>query len=147
MSMTKLSIWLAAILVSVCGWSASSFAQASGQVHVRFVKAGFVAGAGGGSGTLTYRGHSYPFRVTGLSLGITAGASIGRLAGRANGLRDVRDFSGTYSAVGGGGALAGGAGAVHLRNEKGVVLELRGPRAGMEFAANISGFFISLNGP
>jgi len=30
-------------------------------------------GAGGGSGVLTYSGRDYPFRVSGLSLGVTAG--------------------------------------------------------------------------
>jgi hypothetical protein len=145
--MIKLAIRLAALPLLLMGWSAPSFAQASGDVQVKFVKAGLVAGAGRGSGVLTYRGHRYPFTVTGISLGITAGASIGRLDGRAKGLREVSDFTGTYSAVGGGGALAGGIGGVRLGNEKGVVLELRGPRAGMEFAANLSGFYIALNAP
>jgi len=36
-------------------------------------KAGLMVGAGGGSGVLTYRGRDYPFRVSGLSLGVTAG--------------------------------------------------------------------------
>jgi hypothetical protein len=144
--MMKLAVRLAAIAL-LSAWSAPSFAQASGHVEVKFLKAGLVAGAGAGCGVLTYRGHRYPFRVTGLSLGVTVGASAGRLEGRAQGVREVSDFTGTYSAVGGGGALAGGIGGVRLRNEKGVVLELRGPRAGMEFAANVSGFYISLNTP
>jgi hypothetical protein len=108
------------------------------------VKAGVVMGAGGGSGVLTYRGRDYPFRVSGLSLGLTAGASVSRLEGWASGIREVSDFAGTYSAVGGGGALVGGAGGVHLTNEKGVAIALKGPKAGMEFAANISGIKISL---
>jgi hypothetical protein len=59
-------------------------------------------------------------------------------------MADVSDFAGSYSAVGAGGALVGGAGGVNLRNEKGVVLILKGPKAGMEFAANLSGIRISL---
>ena len=123
---------------------APSHAQAAGYVRVNFAKAGLVVGAGGGTGVLTYRGRNYPFRVSGLSLGVTAGASVSRLEGWAAGIADVRDFAGTYSAVGAGGALVGGAGGVDLRNEKGVVLMLKGPRAGMEFAANLSGIRISL---
>ena len=38
----------------------SSFAQASGHVRVKLVKAGLMVGAGGGSGVLTYRGRDYP---------------------------------------------------------------------------------------
>jgi hypothetical protein len=108
----------------------SSLAQAPGYVRVKLVKAGVVMGAGGGSGVLTYRGRDYPFRVSGLSLGVTAGASVSRLEGWASGIREVSDFAGTYSAVGGGGALVGGAGGVHLTNEKGVAIALRGPKRG-----------------
>jgi hypothetical protein len=121
-----------------------SRAQAPGYVRVNFAKAGLVVGAGSGSGVLAYRGRNYPFRVSGLSLGVTAGASVSRLEGWASGIADVSDFAGTYSAVGAGGALVGGAGGVNLRNEKGVVLILKGPKAGMEFAANLSGIRISL---
>jgi hypothetical protein len=53
----------------------------------------------------------------------------------------VSDFAGTYSA---GGALVGGARGINLRNEKGVALVLKRPKAGMEFAANLSGITISL---
>ena len=122
----------------------SSLGQAPGYVRVKFVKAGVMVGAGGGSGVLTYRGRDYPFRVSGLSLGLTAGASVSRLEGWASGIRQMSDFAGTYSAVGAGGSLVGGVGGVHLRNERGVTIALQGPKAGMEFAANISGIKISL---
>ena len=122
----------------------SSFAQAPGYVRVKLVKAGLLVGAGGGSGVLTYRGRDYPFKVSGLSLGVTAGASVSRLKGWASGIRQVSDFAGTYSSVGGGGAFVGGVGGVHLVNKKGVRIALQGHRAGMEFAANLSSIEISL---
>jgi len=122
----------------------SSLAQAPGYVRVKLVKAGLMVGAGAGSGVLTYRGHDYPFRVSGLSLGVTAGASVNRLEGWASGIRQVSDFAGTYSSVGGGGAFVGGFGGIQLGNEKGVKIALQGPRAGMEFAANLTGVRISL---
>ncbi len=103
-----------------------------------------MVGAGGGNGVLTYRGRDYPFRVSGLSLGVTAGASVSRLEGWASGIRQVSDFAGTYSTVGGGGAFVGGFGSVQLGNEKGVKIALRGPRAGLEFATNLSEIRISL---
>lgn len=103
-----------------------------------------MAGGGGGSGVLTYRGRDYPFRVSGVSLGVTAGASLSRLEGWASGIAQVSDFAGTYSSVGGGGAIVGGFGGVQLRNEKGVMLALKGPKAGMEFATNISVIRISM---
>ncbi|AMA57524.1 hypothetical protein [Bradyrhizobium sp. CCGE-LA001] len=121
-----------------------SFAQASGQVRAKIVKAGLVVGGGAGSGVLTYRGKSYPFKISGLSFGITVGATVGRLDGWASGIREVGDFAGTYSSVGGGFALVGGVNGVRLRNEKGVTIVLQGPKAGLELAANISQITIAL---
>ncbi len=115
-----------------------SFAQAAGHVRAKIVKAGLLIGGGGGSGVLTYRGRNYPFKVTGMSFGITVGATVGRLDGWASGISEVSDFAGTYSSVGGGFALVGGVNGVHLRNEKGVTIVLQGPKAGLELAANIS---------
>lgn len=139
------TIRLTAIALFVVVLSAAeSLAQAPGYVHVTFVKAGVMVGAGVGSGILTYRGRNYPFKVSGLSLGVTAGASVSRLQGWASGIRQVSDFAGSYSAVGAGGALVGGGGGVQLGNEKGVRIALKGPKAGMEFAANLSSIRISL---
>jgi|SRR6478609_6823441 len=146
----KVETMSSAIRVAVIGFfavvvpSTSSFAQAAGYVRVKFAKAGLMLGAGGGSGVLTYRGRDYPFIVSGLSLGVMAGGSVSRLEGSASGIRQVSDFAGTYGSVGAGGAFVGGAGGVRLGNDKGVVIALRGPKAGMEFAANISRIVISL---
>ena len=138
---------LIAIILLLLGLAAPatpSFAQAAGHVRVKIVKAGLLIGGGAGRGTLSYRGKTYPFKVTGLSFGITIGAAIGRLDGWASGIREVADFAGTYSSVGGGFALVGGVNGVQLRNEKGVTIQLQGPKAGIELAANISQITISL---
>ena len=126
-----------AILVACTGLPRASHAQAMGEVRVAFAKAGLIAGAGAGRGVLTYRGRDYPFRVRGLSLGVTIGASAMRLTGTVTGLREVHDFAG-------GGAWVGGLGGVQLTNRKGVSITLWGFEAGMEFAANRSGIRISL---
>jgi hypothetical protein len=67
-----------------------------------------VAGAGAGHGVLTFDGRDYPFRVSGLSLGLAIGASTNRLVGRAAYLTRLNDFAGTYTSVGGGAALPEG---------------------------------------
>jgi hypothetical protein len=132
------------VLIAAVLPATSSLAQAPGYVRVKLAKAALMVGAGGGSGVLTYRGRDYPFRVSGLSMGVTAGASINRLEGWASGIRQVSDFAGTYSSVGGGGAFVGGFGGIQLGNEKGVKIALQGPKAGMEFAANLTSVRISL---
>jgi len=114
-----------------------------GSVRVVFTKAALVAGGGVGRGVLTFDGRDHPFRVYGLSIGVTIGASIARLTGRASYLHRLSDFEGDYSSVGVGGAVVGGAGGVQLKNEKGVIITLQGVRAGLEFAANLSGIRIA----
>ena len=112
-AMGKHSMGLAMLFVLVAsGLATPSYAQAPGYVSVVFARAGLIVGAGGGRGVLTYRGRDYPFRVSGLSLGIAIGASAMRLTGRVSGLRELQDFSGSYDAVGAGGALVGFA---HIR--------------------------------
>jgi hypothetical protein len=118
---------------------------ASGTVRVTVAKAGFFVGGGGGRGTLSFRHRLYPFTVQGLSLGLTAGASVSRLVGRADDINELGDFSGTYNVVGAGGALIGGVGGVRLRNDKGVVIHLQGPRAGLELSANVTRVVIALD--
>jgi hypothetical protein len=116
----------------------------TGFVRVTFTKAGLLAGAGAGHGVLTLDGREHPFTVYGLSLGLTVGASTSRLVGRASYLHELSDFAGSYTAVGSGGALVGGGGGVQLKNDKGVIMWLRGPKAGLEFSANLSGIRIEL---
>lgn len=116
----------------------------TGSVRVVFAKAGLVGGGGIGHGVLTFEGRRYPFRVYGLSVGVTIGASVNRLIGEASYLNQASDFAGSYSSVGVGGALAGGAGGVQLKSDKGVIVTLHGVRAGLEFAANLSEIRISL---
>ncbi|PAY07702.1 hypothetical protein CK489_18485 [Bradyrhizobium sp. UFLA03-84] len=142
--MFRFSVRCLSLLLLTCAFSSPSFAQASGHVQVKFVKAALIVGGGGGSGILTFRGRHYRFTASGFSLGISAGASTSWLEGTASGIREINDFAGNYTLVGGGGAWAAGMGAASLRNEHGVVLMLRGPKAGLEFAANLGALTISL---
>jgi hypothetical protein len=95
--MGKYSARLAGLVaVVICATLVTpSHAQAPGYLRIAFAKAGLIVGAGGGRGVLTYRGRDYPFRVSGLSLGVTIGASAMRLTGRVSGLREVKDFAGS----------------------------------------------------
>jgi hypothetical protein len=119
----------------------------TGHVQVEFLKAGLIVGAGIGRGVLAYHGRDYRFRISGLSVGLTAGVSTTRLDGRASHLHQLRDFAGTYSAVGLGGAWVAGAGGVRLVNGKGVTITLQGNRVGLEVAANLSGIKIEFTQP
>ncbi len=132
---------LAGLLVS--GMATSAQAE-TGAVRVVFTKGGFIIGVGGGRGVLTFRGRHYPFRVSGMSIGATIGASTTNLVGHALNIRSPGDIAGNYSAIGAGGALAAGAGGVQLQNERGVILQLHGAKVGVELSAAVGGVQIAL---
>jgi hypothetical protein len=137
-----IQIALLALLVSA-GFTTAAQAE-TGSVRVEFTKAGFIIGIGGGRGILTFRGKHYPFRVSGMSLGATIGGSVNRLVGYALNMSSPGDIAGSYNAIGAGAALAAGAGGVQLQNEKGVVLQLHGVKAGVELSASVGGVTIAL---
>jgi len=116
----------------------------TGSVRVVFTKGGFIVGVGGGEGVLIFRGHRYPFTVSGMSVGFTIGASTTQLTGQALNLRSPGDIQGSYAVLGAGGALAAGAGGVQLQNEKGVILQLAGGKVGVELSAAVGGVTIAL---
>jgi hypothetical protein len=116
---------------------------ATGLVHIRTASAGFIVGVGGGSGVLHFRGRNYPLSVGGIGIG-TIGAARADMVGRAYNLRTAADIVGTYTAVGSGIAVGGGVKSARLRNQNGVVLELRGRQAGLEASLSLSGITISI---
>jgi hypothetical protein len=54
------------------------------------------------------------------------------------------DITGTYSAIGAGGALAAGAGGLQLQNAKGVLLQLHAVKVGVELSASVDGVEITM---
>src|SRR4051812_18764900 len=97
---------VATLLIGLAGFSTPLRAE-TGQVAVVFTKGGFIVGVGGGEGVLLYRGHKYPFTVSGMSVGFTIGASTTKLVGRAINLRGPASIEGAYAA---GRSRAGGVG-------------------------------------
>jgi hypothetical protein len=139
------SLMCAAVLGLAVVASTSTASRAEiGYVRVLFTKGGFIVGFGRGRGVLSFRGNQYPFKVSGMSIGATIGASTTELAGRAVNLHSAGDIAGVYSAIGAGGALAAGAGGVALQNARGVILELHGAKIGVELSAAVGGVRITL---
>ncbi len=145
--MHKHAVRLASLMLLAAVIPTRPSQAATGHVRVEFLKAGLIVGGGFGRGVLTYQGRDYRFRISGVSLGLTAGASTLRLAGQASHLHQLSDFAGTYSAVGVGGAWVAGAGGVQLKNDKGVTMTLQGNRMGLEVAANLTGIKIEFAQP
>ncbi len=70
--------------------------QPDGFVDMEQVQAAFIGSGGGGSGTLTFRGQTYPFAVGGLGIG-GIGASTIDASGEVYGLKTLADFPGAYA--------------------------------------------------
>jgi len=138
----KFGVLVATATFALLGAPSQSQAQ-TGTVHAKIVKAGFIVGAGGGEGTLTYHGRKYHLKFSGISLG-TIGIAGVELVGTASNLQNAADIAGSYTAVGAGVALVGGAKVARLQNASGVVLELHGVQVGLDLSLNLSGLTVAV---
>ena len=136
------STLLALALVGLAPATIASAQDAS--IELDIFKAGFIIGGGGGHGVLQYKGHGYPLKVGGISLGATIGVSKAELIGEVSNLNKPEDIAGTYTAVGGSAVLGGGVTSADLQNTNGVRLSLHGRSIGLELSLDLSGLQISL---
>jgi hypothetical protein len=134
---------LTVALVTVLVASVSAHAD-SGTIRINFLKAGWVIGGTVGSGTLTFKGRSYPLSIGGLSYGLTFGGSQTYLSGRVSNIFHPRDVEGVYGAAGAGATIIRGPQAIVLANQKGAVLEVSGRQTGLMINLDLSGMALSL---
>lgn len=134
---------MALAIVALVGASTQSQAQ-TGHVYLRIVKAGFIIGGSGGSGTLIYHGVHYRLTVGGIGIG-TIGLAEARLAGTVYNLHNPADIVGTYEAAGAGLAIVGGPKVARLQNARGVVLELHGVQLGLDATLGLGGMTIAMH--
>lgn len=116
----------------------------TGTVRFKFFKAGWFVGAQVGSGILVFRDQIYPFRIGGISGGLTFGGSSTDLVGTARNMHKPTDIEGIYSAIGAGIAVGAGGRAIQMQNAKGVVLTLQGKQLGVAFDFDLSGMTVSI---
>jgi lipid-binding SYLF domain-containing protein len=138
------AIRAALIALTVTGAALATAYADSGSIRFNVVKAGFVIGGSGGSGTLMFHGRAYPLAIGGVSYGFTFGASATDFVGTVSNIRAPSDVSGVYAAAGAGAAVGAGAGGIVLTNQNGAVLTLAGRQAGLIVAADVNGLVITL---
>jgi hypothetical protein len=134
---------LIALTVAIAGLSSAARAD-SGTISFQVLKGGWVIGASGGSGTLTFHGQRFPISIGGLSYGFVFGASKTYFRGTVSNISSPYDVAGIYGAAGAGAAIGAGAQAIVLTNEKGAVLSLTGQQVGLQINADLSGLSISV---
>ena len=103
-----------------------------GTVSINETQFALVLGGSLGGGKLTYKGKDYDFKLNGLTLGANVGISKMDAAGEVYGLSDVSKFPGTYTKLDASATAGGGVGALHLKNENGVVLKLTSRNQGLQ---------------
>ncbi len=134
---------VAALAFAGVALSSTAFAD-SGSISFNVIKAGFVVGGSGGSGTLTFQGRSYPIGIGGISYGFTFGASETRFHGTASNIHRASDVAGVYAAGNVGAAVGRGAQAIVLTNQNGAVLTLTGKSVGAIVSADLNGLALTV---
>jgi len=106
----------------------------------------YVAGVGGGSGTLNYEGKTYPFRVLGTIVGPGGGLSKTTASGEVYKLADVSKFPGRYTQTAGKAGLSeSGEKDLWLENGDGVIMHLQGTSKGVMLTFGKEEIFIRMS--
>ena len=133
-------------LLALAGAALSSAASADeGRINFTVIKAGFILGGSGGSGTMTFQGRTYNLGIGGISWGFTFGASQTRFNGTVSNINSPYDVEGVYAAGNVGAALGQGAQAIVLTNQNGAILSLAGESVGAIISADLNGLALTLN--
>ncbi len=96
-----------------------------------------------GKGMLSYEGKTYPVRVQGLSVG-ELGVTRATASGKVYNLKTLEDFDGNYAAAVVGATIAGGAEAIAMRNQNGVVIELTTTTQGASLKLAVAALSLSV---
>jgi len=105
----------------------------------------FVAGVGGGSGTLQYQGRRYPFKMIGTVAGPGGGVDKISASGPVYKLASVADFPGRYTqSTGKAGFSSSGSSDLWLENGSGVIIHLQGTSTGAMLTLGKDEIFIRM---
>ncbi|MFA6411396.1 MAG: hypothetical protein WCW53_01785 [Syntrophales bacterium] len=96
-----------------------------------------------GKGVLTFQGKNYPFKIRGLSV-VDVGISRADASGNVFGLKNLKDFNGTYTTGSAEATLAGGAGGTTMKNQNGVLIKLVSTTQGVNLKLALEGVKLTL---
>jgi len=103
-----------------------------GTVSIDETQFAVIVGGSIGGGKLTYQGKVHEFKISGLTAGANVGVSKMSAAGEVYDLKDIAKFPGTYTKLDVSATAGGGVGALHLKNENGVVMKLTSRTQGLQ---------------
>jgi len=96
-----------------------------------------------GSGVLHFKGKSYPFTISGVSVG-DLGVSKAEASGSVYHLAKLDDFNGNYTAAAAGATIGGGGSAAAMQNQNGVKINLVSTTRGLKLKLAAEGVKIQL---
>ena len=137
---------LVLVIAAMAGSTQAARHYSAPDATLRMSIGGVHLGIGGssGSGTLTYRGRNYPFRVSGLAVGrvgVTSSSAVGDVFN----LRHLQDFNGNYTVSGAGTrgvTLGAGRTGTIMSNQAGVIVRISSTQRGV--AVNATGGGVDL---
>jgi hypothetical protein len=119
-------------------------ADHSGTITMTATSAAIGIGWSWGSGTLTLlNGSEHKFKVSGLDV-VAVGFKQATGVGNVYHLKKLEDFEGHYVKAAAGAVVGGGAAAMSMRNDKGVVINLTSVGQGVDFRLAVSGMEVKL---
>jgi hypothetical protein len=140
-----LSLALAGILLCVV---AAAKAEESpiypiGEVTIEAKQVAAGVGYSWGDGVMKFEGKEYRFTVQGLNVAAVGFSKI-HAVGDVYNLKTAADLAGKYVAVSAGLSLAKGAAGLSMRNNKGVVINLRSAQQGVQLNLGVDGFSLTM---
>jgi hypothetical protein len=96
-----------------------------------------------GDGVMKFQGKNYPFAIQGLNVAAVGIAKVNAVGDVYN-LTNPADLAGKYAAVSAGLSLAKGVAGLTMRNDKGVVINLRSAQQGVQLNLGVDGFSITM---
>ena len=139
------TVWLAVLGMVAFLSGVSVAADKAPDATITLSEGSVAAGVGWswGRGDLSFQGKTYRVKVDGLSVA-EVGIAKAEASGNVYNLKSVDDLNGLYAAAGAEGTAGKGVGYSSLRNDKGVVINLKSETKGANLKIAASGLKITV---
>ncbi|HAJ26042.1 MAG TPA: DUF1134 domain-containing protein [Syntrophus sp. (in: bacteria)] len=145
-SFMKRALRLVVMVLVMCFLiSGAAFSQDKPDATLKLSQGQVAVGIGysWGKGVLTFQGKDYPFKISGLSV-VDVGISSADATGNVFGLKNLKDFNGTYTTGTAEATLAGGTGVITMKNQNGVLIKLIAKTQGVNLKLPLEGVKLKL---
>ncbi len=141
--MKRLTVYVLIVVFVMCGFAFAKSEKPDATLKLSEGQVALGIGWSWGKGTLNMNGKEHAFKVEGLSV-VDVGISEAKAEGEVYHLKNLEYFNGTYSSAAAEGTMVKGAGAVAMKNAKGVVIYLQPKTEGVNMKFAIEGVKFTL---